>query len=92
MMKDGSIVQIGTPEEILNHPSNEYIAEFVKDIDRTKIVRAKDIMQRANALVSLKDGVRGDQRDARQRISSVFVVDKERRLRELSRLMIVSPQ
>lgn len=82
VMKDGSIVQIGTPEEILNHPSNEYIAEFVKDIDRTKIVRAKDIMQRANALVSLKDGVRGAIKEMQDNgISSVFVVDKERRLR-----------
>lgn len=82
VMKDGSIVQIGTPEEILNHPSNEYIAEFVKDIDRTKIVRAKDIMQRANALVSLKDGVRGAIKEMQDNgISSVFVVDKERKLR-----------
>lgn len=82
VMKDGSIVQIGTPEEILNHPSNEYIAEFVKEIDRTKIVRAKDIMQRANALVSLKDGVRGAIKEMQDNgISSVFVVDKERKLR-----------
>lgn len=82
VMKDGSIVQIGTPEEILNHPSNEYIAEFVKDIDRTKIVRAKDVMQRANALVSLKDGVRGAIKEMQDNgISSVFVVDKERKLR-----------
>ncbi|NLC52876.1 MAG: glycine betaine/L-proline ABC transporter ATP-binding protein [Firmicutes bacterium] len=82
VMKDGSIVQIGTPEEILNHPSNEYIAEFVKDIDRTKVVRAKDIMQRANALVSLKAGVRVAIKEMQDNgISSVFVVDKERKLR-----------
>ena len=69
-------MQIGTPEEILNHPSNDYIAEFVKDIDRTKIVQAKDIMQRANAGVSLKDGVRGAIKEMQDnRISSVFVVD-----------------
>ncbi|HBK69521.1 MAG TPA: ABC transporter ATP-binding protein, partial [Firmicutes bacterium] len=81
VMKGGSIVQIGAPEDILNNPSNEYIEDFVKDIDRTKIVQAKDIMQRANALVSLKDGVRVAIKEMQVNgISSVYVVDKERRI------------
>ena len=81
VMRGGSIVQIGTPEEILNNPSNEYIEDFVKDIDRTKVVQAKDIMQRANALVSLKDGVRVAIREMQANgISSVFVVDKQRKI------------
>ncbi len=82
VMRGGSIVQIGTPEEILNNPSNEYIEDFVKDIDRTKVVQAKDIMQRANALVSLKDGVRVAIREMQANgISSVFVVDKQRKIK-----------
>ena len=81
VMKDGSIVQIGTPEEILNNPSNEYIEDFVKDIDRTKVVQAKDIMKRPNALVSLKDGVRVAIREMElNSISSVFVVGKDRQI------------
>ncbi|MCF6461807.1 quaternary amine ABC transporter ATP-binding protein [Clostridium sp. Cult1] len=81
VMRGGSIVQIGTPEEILNNPSNEYIEDFVKDIDRTKVVQAKDIMKKPNAIVSLKDGVRVAIKEMQANdISSVFVVDKDRRL------------
>ena len=81
VMRDGSIVQIGTPEEILNNPSNEYIEDFVKDIDRTKVVRAKDIMKRPNAVVSLNSGVRVAIKEMQVNdISSVFVVDKDRKI------------
>ncbi|NLV75841.1 MAG: CBS domain-containing protein, partial [Tissierellia bacterium] len=81
VMKDGSIVQIGTPEEILNNPSNEYIEDFVKDIDRTKVVQVKDIMKRPNALVSIKDGIRVAIKEMELNgISSVFVVDKDKKI------------
>ncbi|MBW4828251.1 MAG: glycine betaine/L-proline ABC transporter ATP-binding protein [Clostridiaceae bacterium] len=81
VMRDGSIVQIGTPEEILNNPSDEYIEDFVKDIDRTKVVRAKDIMKRPNAVVSLNAGVRVAIKEMQLNdISSVFVVDKDRKI------------
>lgn len=81
VMRDGSIVQIGTPEEILNNPSDEYIEDFVKDIDRTKVVRAKDIMKRPNAVVSLNSGVRVAIKEMQANdISSVFVVDKDRKI------------
>jgi glycine betaine/proline transport system ATP-binding protein len=82
VMRGGSIVQIGTPEEILKNPSNEYIEDFVKDIDRTQVVRAKDIMKRPNALVSIKDGVRVAIREMQiNDISSVFVVDNDRKIK-----------
>ncbi|MEP0071078.1 MAG: glycine betaine/L-proline ABC transporter ATP-binding protein [Marinomonas sp.] len=45
IMKDGEIVQVGTPEEIVTAPANDYVAEFVKDISRLKLVTAKSIMQ-----------------------------------------------
>ncbi len=81
VMRGGSIVQIGTPEEILNHPSDAYIEDFVQGIDRTKIVQAKDIMQRPDVVVSLKDGVRVAIKEMEMNgISSIFVVDKERKL------------
>lgn len=81
IMKDGSIVQIGTPEEILNNPCSEYIEDFVKDIDRTKVVQAKEIMKRPNALVSIKDGVRVAIKEMElNEISSVFVVDKDKKI------------
>ena len=45
IMRDGSVVQIGTPEEIVVNPADDYVADFVKGISRLKVVQAKTIMQ-----------------------------------------------
>ena len=77
VMKDAKIVQVGTPEEIIESPSNEYIEDFVRDIDRTKIIQAKNIMTRSTAVVSLKDGPNVAVKEMRANsIASVFVVDR----------------
>ncbi len=45
IMKDGVIVQIGTPEEIVMNPSDDYVREFVKGISKLKLFKAHSIMQ-----------------------------------------------
>jgi glycine betaine/proline transport system ATP-binding protein len=45
IMKDGRIVQIGRPEEIVLAPADDYVAEFVAGISRLKLVRAASIMR-----------------------------------------------
>ena len=45
IMRDGMVVQIGTPEEIVVNPADEYVADFVKGISRLKVVQAKTIMK-----------------------------------------------
>lgn len=82
VMKDGKIVQIGTPEEILTNPSNEYIEDFVRDIDRSRVLTAKHVMFKPTALVSIKDGPKVATKEMETGgISSVFVVDEERKLK-----------
>ena len=44
IMKDGRIVQIGTPEQIVTAPADDYVADFVKGISRLKLVTASKIM------------------------------------------------
>lgn len=44
IMKEGRIVQIGTPEEIVLHPSDDYVADFVEGISRLHLVKAHSIM------------------------------------------------
>ncbi|MBW0763475.1 quaternary amine ABC transporter ATP-binding protein [Mammaliicoccus lentus] len=44
LMKDGAIAQVGTPEEIVINPGNDYVKDFVKDIDRSKVLKVKHIM------------------------------------------------
>lgn len=46
LMKDGEIVQVGTPEEILMSPSNEYVERFVEDVDLSKVLTAGHIMKK----------------------------------------------
>ncbi len=45
IMKDGVIVQIGTPEEIVMNPADDYVREFVQGISKLKLVKAHSIMQ-----------------------------------------------
>ncbi|MEK4306377.1 quaternary amine ABC transporter ATP-binding protein [Oceanobacillus sp. M60] len=81
VMKDGHVEQVGTPEEIIASPANDYISEFIKDIDRSKVFQASHIMTKPNALVSIKDGINVAVKEMRENgISSVFVVDRSRRL------------
>tara|TARA_B100000482_G_C12546291_1_gene274317 strand:- start:235 stop:1008 length:774 start_codon:yes stop_codon:yes gene_type:complete len=49
IMRDGKVIQIGTPEEIVVSPADEYVADFVKGISRLKVVQAKSIMQSVEA-------------------------------------------
>ena len=44
IMKDGVIVQVGTSEEILTNPANNYVESFVESVDRSKIVTASSIV------------------------------------------------
>ena len=45
IMKDGRIVQIGTPEDIVTNPADDYVRDFVKDISKLKLVFAHTIME-----------------------------------------------
>ncbi|GEA13961.1 MAG: glycine betaine/proline transport system ATP-binding protein [Moorella sp. (in: firmicutes)] len=84
VMKDGVIVQIGRPEEILTNPASDYVAEFVQDVDRSKVLTAGSIMKKPEVMISTKDGPHVALRKMREMgLSSVFVVDKERELRGL---------
>lgn len=44
IMKDGVVVQVGTPEDIVLNPANDYVAEFVKEAPRTKIIKIDQLM------------------------------------------------
>lgn len=44
LMKDGQIMQIGTGEEILTNPANDFVREFVEDVDCSKVLTAQNIM------------------------------------------------
>jgi glycine betaine/proline transport system ATP-binding protein len=49
IMKDGEIIQIGSPEELVVHPATDYVAEFTRDVQRAKVVSAGRLMQPAGS-------------------------------------------
>ena len=52
IMRDGQVVQIGTAEDIVMHPANDYVADFVAGISRLKVVRAHAVMQPLEAYIA----------------------------------------
>ena len=44
IMKDGAFVQVGTPEEVVAHPANDYVADFIRDVPRAHVLTARTIM------------------------------------------------
>ena len=47
IMKDGAIIQIGTPEELVTDPATDYVAEFTREIPRAKVLSARSVMMPA---------------------------------------------
>ena len=84
IMKDGEIVQLGTPENILREPATEYVERFVEDVDYTKVRTAESVMIRAKEVAYPNEGPTVVLRRMRQAgLSHMFVVDDERRLQGL---------
>lgn len=83
LMKDGKVVQIGTPDEILTEPADSYVSRFVAGVDRSKILTAETVMRRPEPLVSINSGLRVAIKLMKANgISSIYVVEgKSRRLR-----------
>jgi glycine betaine/proline transport system ATP-binding protein len=80
LMKDGEIVQIGTPEEILMQPANPYVERFVEDVDLSKVLTAAHVMRKPET-ITIERGARVALRMMQERgVSSLYVVDKSQRL------------
>ncbi|KDE56151.1 glycine betaine/L-proline ABC transporter ATP-binding protein [Methanoculleus sp. MH98A] len=58
LMKDGAIVQVGTPEEILTNPENAYVEKFVADVDLTRVLTASEVMRRPEPVAQCTAGPR----------------------------------
>jgi glycine betaine/proline transport system ATP-binding protein len=58
IMKDGALVQVGTPEELILHPATDYVAEFTRDVQRSKVMSVRSLMQPLNAAHTLIGQVR----------------------------------
>jgi len=74
MMRDGRIVQVGTSEEILNEPANDYVAKFIQDVDRTRVLVAGAVMEQPPETLGAGQGPRTAHKLLRETQNSWLVV------------------
>jgi glycine betaine/proline transport system ATP-binding protein len=80
-LKDGRKVQLGTGPEILARPADDYVADFVSDVDRSRVLTAEDVLREPRIVAHM------DERpaDVLQRLGVVeanaaYVVDSDNRI------------
>jgi glycine betaine/proline transport system ATP-binding protein len=84
LMKDGRIIQVGTPEEILTAPADEYVARFVAGVDMTRVLTAEGVMKPPEPTVWIESGPRVALKLMEEHgISSIFAVGKGKVLKGL---------
>lgn len=81
LMKDGQIVQIGSPEDILLSPASEYVARFVENVNLSLALTASSVMVRPRYVVHPKDGPRTALNFMEKHgLSTLFVLDRTGKL------------
>jgi glycine betaine/proline transport system ATP-binding protein len=82
VMKDGAIVQQGTPADLVLQPANDYVEEFVRDLPKIKFITARDIMEPSeNYIVNPDDTAESIITDMdRNNLRFTYVVDSDRRI------------
>lgn len=78
LMKDGAVVQIGTPEQIMTKPANDYVERFVEDVDLSKVLTAAHVMRRPETISSERGPRVALQLMMDHGVSSLYVVDRDR--------------
>ena len=76
IMRDGRLVQVGTPTEIVTRPADEYVAEFMADVDQAKVIEAGYVMSSVRPL-ALGDTTLVAARNAAAREGAHYLVDGE---------------
>src|SRR5690606_38454999 len=81
IMKDARVVQVGTPEEVITAPADDYVAAFVEGVDRSGVLTAASIMQPVREVARLRDGPQTALNKMRRSgLSGIIAVDGERRV------------
>jgi len=80
LMKDGAVVQIGTPEEILTEPANQYVEKFVEDVDLSKVLTAAHVMRKPETITAERGPRVALQLMRESGVSSLYVTEKSKKL------------
>ncbi len=81
IMRDGKIIQIGTPEEMSSNPADDYVRDFIDSADKTKVLSVKHVMLIPSCIIKIKDSINNAIREMKANdISSSYVVNDKMRL------------
>lgn len=81
LLKDGEIVQVGTPEQILTSPADDYVARFIEGVDMARILTARNAMRPVRATAREDDGPRTALRKMSENgLDSIYVTRRDRQL------------
>jgi len=79
IMRDGVVVQLGTPEEIVTKPADDYVREFVKDVPRGKVVPVNTIMEQPQLVTSGEQSISAAIKEMEEKDADyAFVVNSSR--------------
>ncbi|MCE5388519.1 MAG: glycine betaine/L-proline ABC transporter ATP-binding protein [Acidithiobacillus sp.] len=93
ILRDGKLIQIGTPQQILSAPADDYVSAFVGGADRTKVLTAEQIMQPLRVAANTRDSARAVLRKMeRSGFSGLIVIDNARNLKGYIELQHVTAQ
>ena len=80
MLKDGEIVQEGTPEQILSRPADDYVARFIEGVDKARVLTARSAMRPARVTARPTDGPRTAlHKMTESGFDSLYIVGRDRR-------------
>jgi glycine betaine/proline transport system ATP-binding protein len=84
ILKDGLLIQVGTPEEILSNPADDYVSDFTRDVNRIRVLTAGNVMITPRPLVIDRSGPRAAlEFMQKEGLSSIFVTNRDMKLEGL---------
>jgi len=81
LMKDGEVVQVGKPLDFFENPANSYVRAFVDDVDKTRVLKVRNVMRRIKHSAKLNDSVEKTIKFMDDKnIEACFVTDENNKL------------
>ncbi len=81
LMKDGEVVQIGTPDQFFKNPANDYVKDFIADVDKSRILKVRNIMRKISNVVLYNDKVKDALSFLKDKdLEYCYVVDEKKKL------------
>ena len=91
IMRDGEIVQIGTPQEIVSQPADDYVSEFVKDVPRAQVIPCSHIMEEPKVFVKMDTDLKEAIKEMEAKESDfAFILDFDERMRGITTMELAT--